>query len=347
MNVNRIELPESTDALLVTKPENVRYLSGFTAPEDAWVLWRPEGGLLLTDARYAEQAPAESRLPVEIVNPREGRGFLEPHVRGLRVGYEAGHLPCAELERLGEATTARWQATAGIVEKARTVKTSEEIARIRAAAELADRGFAFVLELLRAGARERDLALELEFWLRKQGAEGPAFDFIVASGPRGALPHGVASDKVIEAGELVTLDFGAIVGGYRSDMTRTVAVGSVAPELRRIFDVTLAALEAALEAARPGVRARELDAVARGVIVEAGYGERFVHSLGHGVGLEIHEAPFLHRSSEDVLEPGMVVTLEPGIYVPGVGGVRIEELVVVTASGIELLSHSPRGWTEV
>ncbi|GEM89317.1 M24 family metallopeptidase [Oceanithermus desulfurans] len=339
--------PPNVDALLVKRPENVRYLSGFTAPEDAWVLYRPEAPLLFTDARYGQQAPAESRIAVEIVNPREGYGFLEPHVAGLRVGYEARHLPCADLERLRAATSAEWVATENLVEQARRVKTPEEVERIRAAAALADRGLAWLLPRLRPGVRERDLALDLEFWLRREGAEAAAFDFIVASGPRGALPHGVASDKTVEAGELVTLDFGAVVGGYHSDMTRTVAVGAADGEMRRIFDVVLQALEAALDAARPGVAARELDAVARCVVEAAGYGPRFVHSLGHGVGLEIHEAPFLNARSDEVLEPGMVITLEPGVYLPGRGGVRIEELALVTTNGIELLSHSPRGWTEV
>ena len=343
----KVSLPTDVDALLVKHPVNVRYLSGFTAPEDAWVLYRPETPVLFTDARYGEQAPAESRVPVEIVNPREGYGFLEPHVAGLRISYEARHLPCAELERLRAATSAEWVATENLVERARRIKTSDEIAQIRTAAALADRGLAWLLPRIRPGVRERDLALDLEFWLRRHGAEKAAFDFIVASGPRGALPHGVASDKKLEKGELVTLDFGAVVGGYHSDMTRTVAVGEVAGEMRRVFDVVLEALEAALEAARPGVAARELDAAARHVIEAAGYGPQFVHSLGHGVGLEIHEAPFLNAQSQEVLEPGMVVTLEPGVYLPGRGGVRIEELAVVTEGGIELLSHSPRGWREV
>ncbi len=342
-----VSMPSNIDALLVKQPENVRYLSGFTAPEDAWVLYRPEAPLLFTDARYGQQAPAESRIAVEVVNPREGYGFLEPHVAGQRVGYEARHLPCAELERLRAATSADWVATENLVEQARRVKTPDEVERIRAAAALADRGLAWLLPRLRPGVRERDLALDLEFWLRREGAEGAAFDFIVASGPRGALPHGVASEKTIESGELVTLDFGAVVGGYHSDMTRTVAVGAVHGEMRRVFDLVQEALEAALEAARPGVAARELDAVARRVIEAAGYGPQFVHSLGHGVGLEIHEAPFLNARSEEVLEPGMVITLEPGVYLPGRGGVRIEELALVTTNGIELLSHSSRGWTEV
>jgi len=342
-----IELPDNVESLLVTRPENIRYISGFTAPEDALVVFSPTGATLFTDARYEDQAPAESRIAVEIVNPREGYGFLTPYLRGKTVGYEAGHLPCARLRKVEAACGCVLVPTEGAIEAARAVKSPEEVEKIAAAARLADQGLAHILPQVKPGAVERDLAVELEFWLRKSGAEKAAFDFIVASGERGALPHGVASEKKIAAGELVTIDFGAVVEGYHSDMTRTVAVGKVAPEMRRVFDVVLEALEAALEAVRPGMVARELDAVARRVIERAGYGPRFVHSLGHGVGLEIHEAPFLNSRSEEVLEPGMVITVEPGIYLPGKGGVRIEELGVVTESGVRLLSHAPRGWLEV
>ena len=342
-----VELPNEIDVLITTKPENVRYLSGFTAPEDGLVVLGREGATLFTDARYAEQAPAESRVPVEIVNPREGYGFLRPHIEGLRVGYEARHMPCARKARIEAEAGAALLPTEGVVERARMIKSPEELDRIATAARIADEGYAHLLPRVAPGTRELDLALELEFWMRRHGAERAAFDFIVASGPRGALPHGVASTKRLEQGELVTFDFGAVVDGYHSDMTRAVALGPVDAELRRILEVVEAALEAALEAAGPGVAARELDAVARDVIERAGYGPRFVHSLGHGVGLEVHEAPFLNARSEDVLEPGMVVTLEPGIYLPGKGGVRLEELVHVTARGIEVLSRAPRGWLEV
>ncbi len=347
MNSKTIELPENVELLLVTRPENVRYLSGFTAPEDALVVFSPAGATLFTDARYEEQAPTESRIPVEIVNPREGYAFLAPYLGGKTVGYEASYLPCARLRKVEAACGCELAPTEGAIEAARAVKSPDEVEKIAAAARLADQGLARILPLIKPGAVERELALELELWLRKNGAEKAAFDFIVASGARGALPHGVASEKKIAAGELVTIDFGAVVAGYHSDMTRTVAVGEVAPEMRRVFEVVLEALEAALAALRPGMVARELDAVARRVIEKAGYGPRFVHSLGHGVGLEIHEAPFLNPRSEEVLKPGMVVTLEPGIYLPDKGGVRIEELGMVTESGIRLLSHAPRGWLEV
>jgi len=342
-----IDLPPDLDALLVRRPENIRYISGFTAPEDAWVLYRPGDAVLFTDARYEEQAPNESRIAVEIVNPREGYGFLEPYVANRHVGYEPRYLPCFDLESLKAQTTAVWETTDNLIERARAVKTPGEISLIRNAAELADRGFEWLLSRIRPGVQEREIALDLEFWLRREGADGPAFEFIVASGERGALPHGVASTKNLLEGELVTIDFGAVISGYHSDMTRTVALGKVAGEMRQVFEIVLHALEAALSETRPGVSAGELDAVARNVINEAGYGAYFMHSLGHGVGLAVHEAPLLNARSKEILAPGMVITLEPGIYLPGKGGVRIEELVAVTENGAELLTKSPRSWMEV
>ncbi|WP_457638323.1 M24 family metallopeptidase [Oceanithermus sp.] len=335
------------DALLVTKPQNVRYLSGFTAPEDGVVFYTPERTVLFTDTRYETQAPQEAWTTVEIVNPRSGYQFLQPYFNGLRVGYESDHLPCSRKEKIEADTEARLIPTSGVVERARMVKTEAEIEKIARAARLSDEGLQHLMQFIKPGVRELGLALELEFWLRKHGAEKAAFDFIVASGPRGALPHGTASEKRLAGGELVTIDFGAVYGGYHSDMTRTLALGEPPLELRRAFDAVLQALEEALAATKAGVAARELDRVARQVIEDAGFGPRFVHSLGHGVGLEIHEAPFLNSRSEEVIEPGMVVTLEPGVYLPGTGGVRIEELVVVEENGYRLLSRSPRGWLEV
>jgi Xaa-Pro aminopeptidase len=191
------------------------------------------------------------------------------------------------------------------------------------------------------------VAFELEFFLRRRGAEGVAFPPIVASGVRGALPHAGASEKPLRAGELVTLDLGAKVAGYHSDMTRTFALGQVEGELKTAFQAVLAALERALEALRPGRTGKEVDALAREELGRYGLDRYFVHSLGHGVGLAVHEGPSLSPYTEDVLEPGMVVTVEPGVYLPGLGGVRIEELVLITEDGFELLSRFPRGWQEV
>ncbi|GAA6748407.1 M24 family metallopeptidase [Thermus brockianus] len=336
--------PLGLDALYITRPENVRYLSGFPHPEDAQVLLSHEGAFLLTDPRYPE-AERESRIPAKVLRREEKEGLFQG-LRG-RVGFEAEHLPYAALERLRELSPAEWVPTKGVVERLRLKKTPEEVAAIRQAQALAEEALAHALSLLKPGVEEREVALELEFFLRRRGAEGVAFPPIVASGVRGALPHAGASEKPLRAGELVTLDLGAKVAGYHSDMTRTFALGQVEGELKTAFQAVLAALERALEALRPGRTGKEVDALAREELGRYGLDRYFVHSLGHGVGLAVHEGPSLSPYTEDVLEPGMVVTVEPGVYLPGLGGVRIEELVLITEDGFELLSRFPRGWQEV
>ena len=336
--------PLELDALYITRPENVRYLSGFPHPEDAQVLLTPEGAFLLTDPRYPE-AERESQIPAKVLR-REEREALLKDLRG-RVGFEAEHLPYAALERLREMVPVEWVPTKGVIERLRLKKTPEEVARIRKAQALAEKALEHALDLLKPGVEEREVALEIEFFLRKEGAEGAAFPPIVASGVRGALPHAGASEKRLEAGELVTLDLGAKVAGYHSDMTRTVALGKPPLEMRRVHQAVLSALEVALENLRPGRTGKEVDALAREELKRHGLDRYFVHSLGHGVGLAVHEGPSLSPYTEEVLEPGMVVTVEPGVYLPGVGGVRIEELVLLTEDGIELLSRFPRGYMEV
>lgn len=336
--------PLELDALYITRPENVRYLTGFPHPEDAQVLIAPEGAFLLTDPRYPE-AERESRIPARVLK-REEREALFRDLRG-RVGFEAEHLPYAALERLQELSPAEWVPTKGVVERLRLKKSPEEVARIRQAQALAERALERALALLRPGVEEREVALEIEFFLRKEGAEGVAFPPIVASGARGALPHAGASEKRLEPGELITLDLGAKVAGYHSDMTRTVALGKPSPEMRRVYEAVQEALEVALQGLKPGRTGKEVDALAREALGRHGLDRYFVHSLGHGVGLAVHEGPGLSPYTEEVLEPGMVVTVEPGVYLPGVGGVRIEELVLITEDGIELLSRFPRGYLEV
>jgi Xaa-Pro aminopeptidase len=336
--------PLELDALYITRPENVRYLTGFPHPEDAQVLITPEGAFLLTDPRYPE-AERESRLPARVLK-REEREALFQDLRG-RVGFEAEHLPYAALERLRELSPAEWVPTKGVIERLRLKKRPEEVARIRQAQALAERALERALALLRPGVEEREVALEIEFFLRKEGAEGVAFPPIVASGARGALPHARASEKRLEPGELITLDLGAKVAGYHSDMTRTVALGKPSPEMRRVYEAVQEALEVALQGLKPGRTGKEVDALAREALGRHGLDRYFVHSLGHGVGLAVHEGPGLSPYTEEVLEPGMVVTVEPGVYLPGVGGVRIEELVLITEDGIELLSRFPRGYLEV
>ncbi|MDI3299481.1 MAG: Xaa-Pro peptidase family protein [Bacillota bacterium] len=337
------------EAVWITRANNRYYLSGFRSSAGALLITR-ERSCLITDFRYVEaarqgapdfevhrhgQAPEEDMLAV-------GRRILEEEsVRN--VAFEAGDLSWAAGEELRE----RWRGfevlpDRGLVEELRLVKDPSEAEAIATACRIAEEALEEALPELKPGVRESDFALALEFAMRRRGAEGVAFDFIVASGPRGALPHGYASERRVEAGELVTIDFGAVWRGYASDVTRTVAVGRVDAEQRRVYEIVRAAQQAGLEAIRPGARGAEVDAVARERIAREGFGPAFGHSLGHGVGLDVHEAPRLAAGSEDRLEPGMVVTVEPGIYRPGWGGVRVEDTVLVTADGYRNLCTSSK-----
>jgi Xaa-Pro aminopeptidase len=242
----------------------------------------------------------------------------------------------------GDKTEAELVPVSGLVEKLRLIKTDAEIKILKEAAQIADAAFTHILSFIRPGVSELAVSNELEFFMRKQGAAASSFDIIVASGHRSALPHGVASEKLIETGEFVTLDFGAYYKGYCSDITRTITVGEPSQDLKDIYDVVLEAQLRGLDGIRAGVTGKEADALTRDYITEKGYGQYFGHSTGHGIGLEIHEGPGLSIRSDTVLEPGMAVTVEPGIYIAGLGGVRIEDDVIVTKEGNEILTHSPK-----
>jgi len=335
----------SLSAMLVTTPASVRWLSGFTAPEDARVLITQRDAWLLTDGRYVAQADDESRL--ESIIERDWMSEVASRVRSGPVGVEAEHLTLASASSLAGKLGHEPVRTEGLVSRLRRVKDAGEIDAIRRAAALTDRAFEHALRTLRAGVREVEIALEIERFVRTNGGDGMAFDVIVASGPRSAMPHGTASPKPIEEGELVTIDMGARVDGYCADMTRTVGVGEVAPAHRELFEAVLEAERAALAEVRPGAHGKELDAVARDVLSARGLGDAFSHSLGHGVGLDVHEGPALSSRSSDELAAGMVVTIEPGAYHPGDAGVRIEDLAVVTDDGHEVLSSSSKEWRSV
>lgn len=331
----------SLDGMIITNDVNWHYLSGFTGDSGALLVGRSDIALL-TDSRYTEAA-AEEAAGVRVVlhgTPMEDAlGREISRIGGTRWGFEADHVTVsrrAGFDRLGVELTP----TEGICLRLRAWKDEIELAAIRQACAIADQAVDEVFARLRPGIREDKLARWIDERMYELGAEGKGFGFIVASGPRGSLPHGAASSRVIAAGEMVTFDIGCRVHGYHSDITRTFAVGEVSDELRRIYGVVLEAQRVGIAAVRPGAIGREVDRAARAVIEAAGYGERFGHSLGHGVGLEIHENPRLRRESDEVLEPGMVVTIEPGIYVPGLGGVRIEDTVEVTASGCQVLTPS-------
>lgn len=331
------------DACVVSRPENIRYLSGFTGGEGILFI-RPGKAYLLTDFRYIEQAKAEAP-DFEIVQIKENRYAPLKDVGGERgqIGFEGDFLTYTEYEKLQQALPeATFRSVSETVTSLRGVKDAGEIALIRQAVKAADDAFDVLLQERLVGQTEEEIFLALEFAMRKAGASGRSFDFIVASGWRGALPHGTASSKVVERGEFLTLDFGGVVHGYCSDITRTVAIGEPDEKQREIYDIVLAAQKEGVRAVKPGLTGKEVDAVARKVIETHGYGEYFGHGLGHSVGLAIHEGPNLSVREERILEPGMVLTVEPGIYIPNWGGVRIEDMVLVTETGCEVLTQSPK-----
>jgi Xaa-Pro aminopeptidase len=332
------------DLLLVTDLVNVRYLTGFTGSNAMAVVGR-DVRRFITDFRYVAQAAAEvegfdrEQGPQEFVTALSA-GWPEGD---LRLGFEDQHVSVRTHKRLRGVIPERIElvAAGGIVESLRAVKEPGEVERIAAAAALADEVYGLVREQGLVGRTERDVAFTLETEFRRRGAE-PSFDSIVASSERGALPHAQPADVAIERGTLVTLDIGARLDGYCSDCTRTWATGELPGDLAEAYALVQRAQEAALAAVRPGPEGREVDAVARDIIVAAGHGDHFGHGLGHGVGLEIHEGPRLARTAEAALTAGNVVTVEPGVYLPGRGGVRIEDLVVVTEDGHRVLSGTTK-----
>lgn len=335
------------DALLVTRLSNVRYLTGFTGSNAQCIVGR-DRERLFTDGRYDEQASHESPDVPRSIYLDGVPPYVGVATEGVgRLGFEGAHLTWTAWDRLarvmGEAGI-ELVSTAGAVEDLRRTKEPEEVALLRDAQEATDVAFERVIRGggLREGMTERELAWALERAMRDAGADGMAFDPIVAFGEHAAEPHHHPTDRTLRPGDVVKTDFGALVAGYHADMTRTVAFGAVASELHAIRDLVHAAQAAGIAAVRPGVRIADLDAAARAVIEDAGRGANFPHGLGHGVGLDIHEDPFIRRVTDEVLPLGAVVTVEPGVYVPGLGGVRIEDSVEVTADGGRPLPRSDK-----
>jgi Xaa-Pro aminopeptidase len=342
--IGRLE-ERGLDGLLVSHLPNVRYLSGFTGTAALLAVLRSGELVFVSDFRYAAQAEAEvgSLARLEIV-PSDPLGRLLGLLAGYggteRLGYEGHAVAAATASRL-EANEGRQQftSTSGLVEGLRICKDAAEVTAIRSAAVLALEAFEATVGSIRPGEREIDVAARLESELRRRGSEWHPFPTIVASGPRAALPHAGTSRRVIERGDLLLLDFGAQVGGYCADVTRTVVVGAVADDRQRaVYDLVRTAQALARERVAAGMTGREADALARAVIAERGFGDAFGHSLGHGLGLEVHEEPRLSATSETALPVGAVVTIEPGIYIPGWGGVRLEDDVAITADGPLLLT---------
>lgn len=354
------------DAVLVHTPANMRNISGFTgeglvyvSKEDAWIL---------TDSRYMIAAAKESRGFEVLEYKKNMQQYLVEKIvkehpelveKTFRIGFEDAVMTVETyrtLEALFEKMNLKqWELVPlhKKLDKMRRIKTPEEIESIKKAEKIGDEAFTKVTDWLtkcyreKTSVTEKQVAAHIEFYMRDAGAEGTSFDTIAASGIHSSMPHAVPTDKVLEEGDFLTMDFGCLVNGYCSDMTRTIVYGRADEKQKEIYDVVLQAQMTALQAIKPGMTGKEVDAIARDVIKEAGYGDCFGHSLGHSVGLEIHETPCFSPREESVIEPGMVITVEPGIYVEGFGGVRIEDVVVITENGCENITHSPKERMEI
>jgi Xaa-Pro aminopeptidase len=340
------------DALLVAHPPNVRYLCGFTGSAGVLVITEKKR-VFFTDGRYTEQAGAEvqgARIVIAHKGPlAAAASWLSKHQKirsrlSSKIGIEGEHITVAARSRLAGALPSgfRLREAPALIEQARMVKDEEEIARLRSAVLLGASLFDRALETIRPGVRETEVAAEMEYAARKAGAQEMSFATIIASGERSALPHGRASQAAIPAQGFVVCDFGVILAGYCSDMTRTVYVGRPSAEAREVYQAVQQAQQAAVDAVRPGISVGEVDGAARKSLQKSGLAKYFTHSTGHGVGLEIHEAPRLAAGQSQVLLPGMVITIEPGVYVPGKWGVRIEDVVVVTERGCEVLTPTSK-----
>ncbi|WP_099190392.1 M24 family metallopeptidase [Tepidibacter mesophilus] len=336
------------DAVLIYKAENRRYLSHFTGTT-GYVLITKDKNLFFTDFRYIQQATnqCENFEIVEISREKPVTDFLKDmNIKNL--GFEDDYMDFSTYSRFSkELENINFVPLKGHMLALRAIKDAQEIDIIRKAASIADEAFSHILTFIKPGVCEIDVALELEYFMKKKGATGLSFDSIVASGKRSSLPHGVASDKIIEEGDFLTLDFGCVYNGYCSDMTRTIVVGKASDRQKEIYNIVLNAQMRALENIKPGMTGFELDKIARDAITDAGYGEYFGHGLGHGVGLEVHEMPNVNPNAQNTLLPGMIITDEPGIYIPDFGGVRIEDLIVITIDGYEVLSNSTKELIEL
>ena len=353
VNLKRLSnlLPSDVDGAIIMSSHNRRYFTGFHSSAGVLLVTRGKS-VFLTDFRYIEaarRAIENTGIECECMEYSSLNTSLRALVQDMGLKWllvEDDAITCSERTRLTSACTGAVLCGGrldSLINSLRMVKSERELAKIRAAQGLTDYAFGKITSYIRPGITERDIALELEFIMRRQGAERAAFDFIVVSGANSSLPHGVPTEKQIEHGDFITMDFGAVVDGWHSDMTRTVAVGEVSAEQRCIYGIVLRAQCASLDMLKPGVSCVHADAAARDIIAAEGYGDYFGHGTGHGVGVEIHESPRLSPTAGDtVLASGNVVTVEPGIYLPGRFGVRIEDLAVITTTGYENLTSSPK-----
>jgi Xaa-Pro aminopeptidase len=342
----RETLPKhALDAILISQPDNRRYLSGFTGSR-GWLLISADTALLATDFRYFEQVGREA-VGFDLAKITTEFADLLPDLLSeigvQRVGFESQHVTVDQLHEYSQAAgEVEWVPLKDTVETIRMVKQEGEINALRQSAALTDAAFAHLLEVIKPGMTEREAAWEIEVYMRTHGASKVAFDLIVAAGPNGALPHARVGDHAIQPGEPIVIDIGCILDGYCSDMTRTCCLGKPSPKYLEVWEIVRQAQEKAEASLRAGVSGVEADAQARVVIAEAGYGEYFGHGLGHGVGLAVHEGPGASRLSKDTFEVNMTLTVEPGIYLPGEFGVRLEDLVIIRQDGIEIFTNTPK-----
>lgn len=346
VRLTRVLEGERLDAIAVSHLPNVRYLTGFSG-SNALLLLTANGSVLLTDPRYTVQAHQECNCPVKIVSSGTLWAELARKIQKRQIkhlGLEAAHITHADWQNVA-ATLGRevkLKPLTGVVENQRMIKSADEINQIREAVKLTSKAFEKVLKKAHPGESEIDVAAALDFHMRKLGADGVAFDTIVAFAERSALPHAHPTGRTIDHDQLLLVDMGASLNGYASDMTRVVHVGKPGDKVRRLYEAVLEAQLAAIDAVRPGAEAAEVDAAARKTLKKYGLDRAFLHSTGHGLGLEIHENPRIGRKSEAVLQPGMAITIEPGAYIEGFGGVRIEDTVLVTDTGVEVLTPTSK-----
>ncbi|MGF7185832.1 Xaa-Pro aminopeptidase [Desulfitispora alkaliphila] len=334
------------ECVIIAKPENVYYYSGFTGSAGALII-ATDRQELITDFRYVAQAGEQSphfKVEKTTKGVLKEIGELIDKERYNVVALEKKHLSYDAVKELTEtfSTEVQLESIDEKIMEFRSIKDAREQELLKQSAALTDEAFTHILNFAKEGMQEADIALELEFFMRKRGATGPSFPYIVASGPRSALPHGVATNKKINSGEVITLDFGCMYKRHASDMTRNIVVGTPTERHKEIYHIVLEAQEAALNSIKPGMKASGLDQVARRIITDAGYGEYFGHGLGHGIGLNVHENPSVSPRSEGVLKPGMVISVEPGIYLPNLGGIRIEDVVLIEEDGYENLTKSSK-----
>ncbi len=343
-NLRKTLKESKLDSIVITSEFNRRYITGFTGSAGI-ALITLDKAYFITDFRYIEQA--KNQAPDFEIIKHEGDIFKElanliEQDGTSNLAFEENDVSFKEYTRLKELINADLMPISNLVEDLRMIKTTEEIEVLKEAALIADKTYEHILNFIKPGITEIEVANELEMYMRSLGATSSSFDIIVASGKRSALPHGVASEKVIEKGELVTLDYGALYKGYISDITRTVAVGEVSSQLKEIYDVVLESQLRAINEIKAGMTGKEADAITRDYITSKGYGEYFGHSTGHGIGLEVHEAPSLATQSDVVLQKNMAVTVEPGIYLPQIGGCRIEDDIIITETGNKRLTQATK-----